>query len=146
MRQRRLQILFLTELHLGPCRFLLTETDHSAADRQTTGGYGKIATVASVDIPRWSREKTDHKIRFQAISVQEAQALYLKEIERTGCHEKDHSSALQRGSGLPTGCKKTEEIIRIKFCTGQCCETAVLPSGINRKCSRKGDTNGFRKD
>jgi biotin-dependent carboxylase-like uncharacterized protein len=49
------------------------------ADRQTTGGYAKIATVASVDIPKLVQRKTDHKIRFEAISVQEAQALYLKE-------------------------------------------------------------------
>ena len=51
------------------------------SDRQTTGGYGKIATVASVDIPAVVQRKTDHKIRFRAVTVQEAQALYLKEIE-----------------------------------------------------------------
>ena len=49
------------------------------ADRQTTGGYAKIATVASVDIPKVVQRKTDHKIRFEAITVQEAQKLYLKE-------------------------------------------------------------------
>lgn len=51
------------------------------ADRQTTGGYPKIATVASVDIPWLVQRKTDHKIRFKAISVQEAQRLYLEELE-----------------------------------------------------------------
>ncbi len=51
------------------------------SDSQTTGGYGKIATVASVDIPAVVQRKTDQKLRFRAISVQEAQALYLKEIE-----------------------------------------------------------------
>lgn len=49
------------------------------SDRQTTGGYPKIATVASVDIPKLVQRKTDHKIRFTAISVQEAQRLYLEE-------------------------------------------------------------------
>ena len=49
------------------------------ADRQTTGGYAKIATVASVDIPKLVQRKTDHKIRFEAISVEEAQALYRKQ-------------------------------------------------------------------
>ena len=49
------------------------------ADRQTTGGYAKIATVASVDIPKIVQRKTDHKIQFEAITVQEAQKLYLKE-------------------------------------------------------------------
>lgn len=51
------------------------------SDRQTTGGYPKIATVASVDIPKLVQRKTDHKIRFKAISVQEAQRLYLEELE-----------------------------------------------------------------
>lgn len=49
------------------------------ADRQTTGGYAKIATVASVDIPKVVQRKTDQKLRFKAISVQEAQRLYLQE-------------------------------------------------------------------
>lgn len=49
------------------------------ADRQTTGGYAKIATVCSVDIPKIVQRKTDHKIRFEAISVEEAQALYQKQ-------------------------------------------------------------------
>lgn len=49
------------------------------ADRQTTGGYAKIATVASVDIPKVVQRKTDHKLKFEAITVQEAQKLYLKE-------------------------------------------------------------------
>ena len=51
------------------------------ADRQTTGGYPKIATVASVDIPWLVQRKTDHKVRFKAISVEEAQRLYLEESE-----------------------------------------------------------------
>lgn len=51
------------------------------ADRQTTGGYGKIATVASVDIPKLVQRKTDHKVRFKEISVQEAQNLYRAELK-----------------------------------------------------------------
>lgn len=51
------------------------------ADRQTTGGYGKIATVASVDIPKLVQRKTDDKIHFKAITVQEAQALYVEEMK-----------------------------------------------------------------
>ena len=51
------------------------------ADRQTIGGYAKIATVASVDIPKLVQRKTNHKIHFVAISVQEAQQLYLEEIK-----------------------------------------------------------------
>lgn len=51
------------------------------SDRQTTGGYAKIATVATVDIPKLVQRKTDHKIRFQPITVQEAQRLLLEEVE-----------------------------------------------------------------
>lgn len=51
------------------------------SDRQTTGGYAKIATVASVDIPKLVQRKTDHKVHFKAITVQEAQQLYLDELK-----------------------------------------------------------------
>lgn len=50
------------------------------ADRQTTGGYAKIATVATVDIPKLVQQKTDNKIRFEAISVEQAQQLLLDEM------------------------------------------------------------------
>ena len=51
------------------------------SDRQTTGGYAKIATVASVDIPKLVQRKTDHKICFRAITVQEAQQLIQDEMK-----------------------------------------------------------------
>ena len=51
------------------------------ADRQTTGGYAKIATVISVDIPKLVQRKTDHKIRFKAVTVYEAQRLLLEEMD-----------------------------------------------------------------
>lgn len=54
------------------------------ADRQTTGGYTKIATVASVDIPKLVQRKTDHKIRFKAITVEEAQQLLVLEQREFG--------------------------------------------------------------
>ncbi len=49
------------------------------SDRQTTGGYAKIATVVSVDIPKLAQCRTDCKIHFEKISVQQAQTLFLKE-------------------------------------------------------------------
>jgi biotin-dependent carboxylase-like uncharacterized protein len=51
------------------------------SDRQTTGGYAKIATVASVDIPKLVQRKIDDKIHFRAITVQEAQNLYMDEMK-----------------------------------------------------------------
>ncbi len=44
-------------------------------DRQSTGGYTKIATVLSVDIPRIAQAKPDHLIRFREVSVAEAHSL-----------------------------------------------------------------------
>jgi biotin-dependent carboxylase-like uncharacterized protein len=45
------------------------------ADRQTTGGYPKIATVASVDLPALGRVGPGAVLQFEAISVAEAEDL-----------------------------------------------------------------------
>jgi allophanate hydrolase len=45
------------------------------ADRQTVGGYSKIATVASVDLPRLGRLLPGRTVRFTAIAVDEAEGL-----------------------------------------------------------------------
>ncbi|WP_300302179.1 biotin-dependent carboxyltransferase family protein [Ferrovibrio sp.] len=45
------------------------------ADRQTTGGYTKIATVISADLPRVGRMKPGDMLSFRAISVAEAEAI-----------------------------------------------------------------------
>lgn len=61
------------------------------SDRQTTGGYTKIATVISVDIPKLVQCKEQTKICFEKISVQEAQKLYLEELkEYDSIREKIH--------------------------------------------------------
>ena len=48
------------------------------ADRQTTGGYLKIATVASVDIPRLGQAPPGTRINFSAVSVEESQQLLIE--------------------------------------------------------------------
>ncbi len=45
------------------------------ADRQTVGGYPKIATVASADLPRLGRLLPGQIVRFQAVTVAEAEKL-----------------------------------------------------------------------
>jgi len=45
------------------------------ADRQTVGGYSKIATVASVDLPRLGRLLPGRTVRFTAVSVEQAEGL-----------------------------------------------------------------------
>ena len=51
------------------------------ADRQTTGGYTKIATVISIDIPKVAQVKPGDKIKFQQITEEQAVAL-LKKYEQ----------------------------------------------------------------
>jgi biotin-dependent carboxylase-like uncharacterized protein len=45
------------------------------ADRQTTGGYPKIATVISADLPALGRVRIGDKIAFEEVSIEEAQSL-----------------------------------------------------------------------
>ncbi|MCC5910400.1 MAG: biotin-dependent carboxyltransferase family protein [Clostridiaceae bacterium] len=50
------------------------------ADRQTTGGYTKIANVIAVDLPKIAQAKPGDKIVFKKVSIEEAHSL-LKEVE-----------------------------------------------------------------
>ena len=52
------------------------------ADRQSTGGYTKLATVCSFDIGRIAQVRPGRSVRFQAIGVDEAHRLY-REHEAT---------------------------------------------------------------
>lgn len=47
------------------------------ADRQTTGGYPRIAQIAAVDIGVFAQLKPGDKVRFEAVSGQEAEELLL---------------------------------------------------------------------
>lgn len=48
------------------------------AERQTTGGYPKIAQVAAVDIPLIAQAKPGDRIRFVPVSHEEAQKLFIR--------------------------------------------------------------------
>lgn len=51
------------------------------AERQTVGGYTKIATVISADLPLAGQRKTGDIIRFRAVSVEEAHRAW-RELHR----------------------------------------------------------------
>lgn len=51
------------------------------ADRQTVGGYAKIANVISVDLAKLAQAKPGDKIVFEKISIEEAHNLYLKRLD-----------------------------------------------------------------
>ena len=52
------------------------------SDRQTTGGYLKIATVASVDLPRLGQAYPGNRITFSAVSVEESQQLFIERQDK----------------------------------------------------------------
>lgn len=49
------------------------------ADRQSTGGYAKIGTVISVDLPKIAQSQPGYKVRFIEVSLELAQSLYIRE-------------------------------------------------------------------
>ncbi|KIP22642.1 Allophanate hydrolase subunit 2 [Anoxybacillus ayderensis] len=58
------------------------------ADRQTTGGYPKIAQVIAVDLPILAQTKPGEQIVFHDISFEEAQRLYIQhELSMKQCEK-----------------------------------------------------------
>lgn len=51
------------------------------ADRQTTGGYAKIATVISTDIPYIAQCKPGDSLLFQSVSIETAHKLYRERVK-----------------------------------------------------------------
>ncbi len=62
------------------------------ADRQTTGGYARIATVISADLPALAQARPGAKVSFRAVTVDEAQDAAV-EVEKA-------LSTLQSGCGV----------------------------------------------
>ncbi len=52
------------------------------ADRQTTGGYTKIATVIKADLPKLAQMSQGNKIKFKELNVEEAQQEYINFYEK----------------------------------------------------------------
>lgn len=64
------------------------------ADRQTTGGYAKIASIIYVDIPLFAQLRPGQQVQFERCSVQEAQRL-IREQDKMW---KDHCRLLEESS------------------------------------------------
>lgn len=74
------------------------------AERQTTGGYPKIATVASIDLPRLAQAMTGTSVRFKTISQDEAEDLFIAHsralvVAMSGLEEKSDMPRLRREQG-----------------------------------------------
>lgn len=50
------------------------------ADRQSTGGYTKIGSVISVDLPKLVQSMAGYKVRFIEVSIELAQDLYVRQM------------------------------------------------------------------
>lgn len=49
------------------------------ADRQSTGGYTKIGSVISVDLPKLVQSMAGYKVRFIEVGIELAQELYVRQ-------------------------------------------------------------------
>ncbi|MBZ2175918.1 biotin-dependent carboxyltransferase family protein [Schnuerera sp. xch1] len=65
------------------------------ADRQTTGGYTKIATVISSDLPKLAQMSSGDEIIFKKVSVKESHKIY-REFEHKLSIIKDEISKTQK--------------------------------------------------
>ena len=63
------------------------------ADRQTTGGYAKIASVINVDIPLFAQLRPGQKVHFVKCTIREAQQL----IRETAAAWEEHCRKLDEG-------------------------------------------------
>lgn len=52
------------------------------ADRQSTGGYTKIGTVISVDLPVLAQSLPGYQVRFVRVGIELAQTLYMRRLDK----------------------------------------------------------------
>ncbi len=75
------------------------------ADRQTTGGYAKIASIINVDIPLFAQLRPGQMVRFERCSIKEAQRL-IREAARAWeehCRMLDESDPSMARKVSPAG-------------------------------------------
>jgi len=87
------------------------------ADRQTTGGYAKIATVTSVDIDKFAQMKPGNKIKFTQVNLEEAHLL-LNEREKKITEiqfEKKETAESESGNARIFKVKIEEKIYKVEI-------------------------------
>ncbi|QNB46810.1 5-oxoprolinase/urea amidolyase family protein [Thermanaerosceptrum fracticalcis] len=82
------------------------------ADRQTTGGYTKIATVITPDLPLLAQAKPGDKVSFRSVSIDEAHSIYRIYEEKIAALKRTlRSSVPQDKSSVPKGPKRTLKLL-----------------------------------
>ena len=81
------------------------------ADHQTTGGYAKIATVCSFDLPKLAQLRPGDRVRFERVSVGEAQRLLLHPEERRRSERTMQLpiGSFGRGTGMAPGPESADD-------------------------------------
>ncbi|CAD2073873.1 biotin-dependent carboxyltransferase family protein [Phocicoccus pinnipedialis] len=51
-------------------------------DRQTTGGYLRLGTVAKIDLPVLVDQRLEGNVYFEEVTIEEARSLFMEEMER----------------------------------------------------------------
>ena len=74
------------------------------ADRQTVGGYTKIAAVISVDLPKIAQSRPGYKVKFERVSIEEAQRLYVEQAA-------NYKVLKERFEKAPEPCKELDAAI-----------------------------------
>jgi hypothetical protein len=71
------------------------------ADHQTTGGYPKIATIASIDLDAFVQLRPHALVRFRAVSAEHAVALLARAIGWAAATEAPRRAAPHAGADFP---------------------------------------------
>lgn len=96
------------------------------ADRQTTGGYAKIASIINTDIPLFAQLRPGQVVQFVRCTVQEAQELIRKvnrewnehcrmldeEEERRALAKEAAAEGIRSASGRASGCPAQVVLVR----------------------------------
>jgi allophanate hydrolase subunit 2 len=80
------------------------------ADRQSAGGYPKIAYVASVDLPLLAQAMPGDMLRFAMITLDEAQALYLAREGALAVLRQQVERAMQAPAAAPEAAIETAAV------------------------------------
>ena len=82
-------------------------------DAQTTGGYAKIAVVSTVDLPIVAQSRPGERLRFKAITVEEARKLLLRR-EKTLMAIRDFLDGELRAYRIRTGKEELIAFTKVK--------------------------------
>ncbi len=98
------------------------------ADRQTTGGYAKIASVINADIPIFAQLRPGQAVQFERCTVQEAQRL-IREVNRLWIA---HCALLDEREAQETGPAEMQVLVR------RASHNGAKRSGWNRRSWKRG--------